>query len=202
MVELGLANRNLASYATRSSSCSACSPRWPSPPPHAAVNLSDLHSLPTRGLMVSPRECQLCAGHVDTLVRSNRRQRAGFRAFNSLKSSDIVYAQDGQWHTLSSITVALQPTSTPPPPYDRPSTPEPHPGRPDHARGRYGSAVGRLSGLSVPACFAIGPQPAKQVMPTVTFRDVMSSHAGDFSTSPGPQWRQRDGRRAARGPLA
>lgn len=50
-------------------------------------------------------------------VRSQVNAVQGWRAFSSLTASDAVYAQDGAWHTLSTITPALTsipPVSTPP----------------------------------------------------------------------------------------
>jgi len=98
-----------------------------------------------------------------TLVRSIVANAQGFRAFNSLKSSDTVYAQDGQWHTLSSITPALQPTSILPPPVVVPPPPSLTQDVLITLVGGTAPQSVVFSGVNVPACFAIGSAPAKQV---------------------------------------
>src|SRR5882757_3614686 len=134
-------------------------------PTHAAVNLQTCTVPPTSGGLIGCPTASVSFAPVTstTLVRSIVANAQGFRAFNSLKSSDIVYAQDGQWHTLSSITVALQPTSTPPPPVVVPPPPSLTQDVLITLVGGTAPQSVVFSGVSVPACFAIGPQPAKQV---------------------------------------
>lgn len=51
-----------------------------------------------------------------SLVRSTVNNAQGWRPFSSLHALDQVYAADGAWHVLGTITPALQPSTPLPPP--------------------------------------------------------------------------------------
>lgn len=84
---------------------------------HAAtpVNLQQCAVTPTTGGLLGCPTASVTFGPVSpsTLVRSGVNSAQGWRVFSSLNSADSVYAQDGSWHILSTITPALG--STPPP---------------------------------------------------------------------------------------
>lgn len=52
-----------------------------------------------------------------SLVRSQVKGVQGWRAFNTLAPTDLVYAQDGQWHAVSTLGTGVpqQPPATTPP---------------------------------------------------------------------------------------
>ena len=95
-------------------------------PSHAAtaVNIQTCAVTPTSGGLVGCPTAQVNFEPVSptTLVRSQVGGIQGWRAFSTLTPADSVVSQaDGGWHVLSTITVALQPTTTP----TQPVTPPP-----------------------------------------------------------------------------
>lgn len=85
---------------------------------HAAtsVNLQTCTVTPTSGGLIGCPTASVSFAPVapTTLVRSQVAGAQGWRPFSTLKPTDSVVSADGQWHVLSSITPALQPTSPPP----------------------------------------------------------------------------------------
>ena len=89
-----------------------------------AVNIQTCAVAPTTGGLVGCPTAQVNFEPVapTTLVRSQVGGIQGWRAFSTLTSVDSVVSQaDGGWHVLSTITVALQPPTTP----TQPITPPP-----------------------------------------------------------------------------
>lgn len=91
---------------------------------HAAVpiTLQTCAAPPTTGGVMGCQQVLFAAVAPTTLVRSSVTGVQGWRAFSTLQKADSVYAQDGSWHVLSSITPALlappvviPPVVTPPP---------------------------------------------------------------------------------------
>lgn len=128
-----------------------------------AVNLQTCAVTPTTGGLMGCTVTRFAPVAPETLVRSIVNGGQGWRAFSTLTPSDTVYASDGTWHALSALTVALQPTSTPPPTQVVPPPPSLTQDVLITLVGGTAPQSVVFSGVSVPACFAIGPPPAKQV---------------------------------------
>jgi hypothetical protein len=93
-----------------------------------AVNLQTCAVTPTAGGLVGCPTAQVNFSPVapTTLVRSSVNGVQGWRAFSTLTPTDLVVAApDFGWHALNTITVALQPPTTPTPPVTPPVTPPP-----------------------------------------------------------------------------
>jgi len=131
----------------------------------AAVNLQTCTVTPTSGGLIGCPLPSVVFAPVSptTLVRSQVAGVQGWRPFSALKPVDSVVSADGQWHTLSSITPALQPSTTPSPPVIVPPPPSLTQDVLITLVGGTAPQSVVFSGVSVPACFAIGPVPAKQV---------------------------------------
>lgn len=88
-------------------------------PAHAAtLTLQTCAAVPTTGGVAGCPSASVAFTPVapTSLVRSQVHGVQGWRAFSNLAPADEVYAADGAWHVLSTITAALAPTSPVPPP--------------------------------------------------------------------------------------
>jgi hypothetical protein len=139
---------------------------------HAAVNLQTCTVTPTSGGVMGCPEGSygFAAVSPSSLVRSQVNRIQGWRAFNSLSSTDQVYASDYAWHSLGSITPALQTTSPSTPPVTPPPVVIPPTGLLVQSvtitlvGGQAPQAV-VFSAVASPACFALSTPtgPYKQI---------------------------------------
>ena len=136
------------------------------PRAEAAVNLQTCTvtpgaPLPTSLLGCPPPNVSFAAVAPTTLVRSSVSGQQGWRAFSTLKPADLVVSGiDGGWHPLSTLTVALLMTPTPPvvtpPPVTPPVVPPAQSQSVTITSTDAPQMSVKLTGLPVPACFTIG----------------------------------------------
>lgn len=129
----------------------------------AAVNLQTCTVTPTSGGVAGCPTANLAFAPVSpsSWVRSVVNGTQAFRPFSTLKPADTVWT--GSWQPLSAITPALQPSTPVPAPVVVPPAPSLTQDVLITLVGGTAPQSVVFSGVSVPACFAIGPAPAKQV---------------------------------------